>query len=192
MTKPNLAFRSHVPPVTNVWNREYAVQRLTGELALARQECGYRFSILLVQLEGFGTAGRERLGFASGNDLAPRVFSVLTQGLRDNEVCCHLAGDEFLLILPHRGELECRELAGILRLAWSPKPGTREVGIVLRVGWATSSAEGSTIEEMFAAADESLADRDRRESQPPVLAGLSLGGQAASLVAQRQVPVGRS
>jgi len=164
------ALRSNVPPLSKVWNRDYAVHRLTAELARARQLPGYTFSILLVQLDGLSLARQDRLGFALAADIGPQVFSVLTDGLLDSDACCHLANDEFLLILPERTKAESRALAARLREKWSSRPDSREATVALRAGWASSPANGSSVEQLFAAADECLArGRDDQDWDPALV-----------------------
>jgi diguanylate cyclase (GGDEF)-like protein len=192
MPNPNLAFRSSVPPLTKVWNREHAMLRLTAELELARQTPGYLFSILLIQLEGFRMAGQDRLGFASASDMAPRVFAVLTGDLRENETCCHLADDEFLLILPHRREAECRDLAGLLKAKWAASAGARESTIKLRAGWASSAGQESSIEKLFGTADESLARAWANESRAHLLDGSAFETTAVRAAAAARTLEGNS
>jgi diguanylate cyclase (GGDEF)-like protein len=194
MTISNVAFQLPVAPVAplaKVWNREYAIQRLAAELASARQQPN-GFSILLIQFDGLSMARRERLGFALSGDLGPRVFALLTRGLRGNDACCHMADDEFLLILPGRTEVECSEFADLLKRDWAVSTRERETTVELRAGWATANSEKSTIAELFATADEVKARTYRAGTAEAPLPDVTLDKRAPNAAAHRQPFVARS
>lgn len=53
-------------------------------------------------------------------------------------------------------EPECQNLVERLSRRWALMEGTRDAGIDVSIGSASSSAQRSTIEGMFAAADEAM------------------------------------
>ena len=185
MTNLSLVFHQEVAPPTKLWNRDYAAERLTLELTRARSQADYRFSILLIRVEGLSAAGH-RLGSSSDTNVWRQVTTLLTQDLRDGEVCCRLASDEFLLIIPKRTDAECAALVELLRSGWAPLPGSREAAVQMSIGLASSRASASTIQGLFAAVDEALdADRARKRSAP--LAGVSNGAFIPQFVVEHGV-----
>jgi diguanylate cyclase (GGDEF)-like protein len=142
-------------PVPTLQNRAYATARLKEELERASGQVNYEFSILLVQFEGL-TDITGRLGHAPTDDVWQLAIGVLTQDLRKQDLCCRLGSDDFLLILPSASLAEARALVQRLHDRWQPKAGTREAGIVLNAGCASYPGHGTTVEALFAAADESL------------------------------------
>jgi diguanylate cyclase (GGDEF)-like protein len=154
--------RQDRPSVAKPWNRDHAVERLAAELERARAEHGYQCSILLIQFDGMGRA-TNRLGYASADNVVQRVQSMLMQELSTNDICCRLGGDEFLLILPAKGEQECRDWVERLHHRWSA--ANDSATIELGVGYASSPVHGFTSEALFAAADENMyADKQRAQS----------------------------
>jgi diguanylate cyclase (GGDEF)-like protein len=151
---------------TKPWNRDHAVERLAAELDRARTELGYQCSILLVQFDGMGRV-TNRLGYASADNVVQRVQSLLMRDLGADDVCCRLGGDEFLLILPAKGEKECRDWVDQLHHRWSAANDSATID--LGVGYASSPIHGFTSEALFAAADENMyADKQRGQSFPGV------------------------
>lgn len=142
-------------PAPALQNRAYATRRLAEEIERAKREALYEFSILLVQFDGL-TEITGRLGHAPTDDIWQVAVNALAQDLKPQDLCCRLGGDEFLLILPSASRTEATALVERLRLRWQPKSGSREAGIVLNVGTASYPVEGTTVQALFAAADESL------------------------------------
>jgi diguanylate cyclase (GGDEF)-like protein len=151
-------------PLLKLWNRTHGTDRLAIEMARARQDANHEFSVLLVEFEGLSDV-TDRLGHASGQDVWRRVLGVLTHDLSARDLCCRLSGDEFLLILSARGQAECNDVLENIRRRWTPGAGSREASVEVNIGIASYPAHGSTIEELFGAADESLdANKLRNES----------------------------
>lgn len=142
-------------PVPTVQNRTYATARLAEELERAKTSAHYEFAILLVQFEGLSEI-TGRLGHAPTDDVWQLAVNVLVQDLRPQDLCCRLGGDEFLLVLPSASPAEASVLVERLHQRWQPKNGTREAGIALYAGSASYPGHGTTVEALFAAADESL------------------------------------
>lgn len=164
MTAPSpIQWGEQSPTATpnKLWNRAHATQRLVEELNHARSDKKFEFSVLLVEFAGLSEI-TDRLGYSSADGVWGQVLGALNEDLNSNDLCCRLGGDEFLLILPGKGALECQFLVERLR-RWSPRVGSREAAIVLNIGIASCPAQG-TIESLLAVADESSqADRDRNE-----------------------------
>lgn len=143
------------PKRGKVGTRHLAIQQLALELVRAQNDNGYQFSILMVEFDGLSLVV-DHLGDASGHDVLQMVTGVLTKDLGGHDLCCRLGGDEFLLIFPTKGEPECLAFAERLRRAWVPGASTREADIDVSIGFASSHGQGSTIQKLFAAADEAM------------------------------------
>lgn len=154
MTRLTTTYREERPP-QKLWNRTHATERLVVEMTRAQQDANHEFSILLVEFDGLSDI-TDRLGDASGQDVWRRVLGVLIQDLSAQDLCCRLGGDEFLLILPAKGQPECAEVLEHIRGRWTPGAGTREASVEVNVGIASYPANGATVEALFGAADESL------------------------------------
>jgi diguanylate cyclase (GGDEF)-like protein len=142
-------------PVPTVQNRAYATARLAEEIDRAKREPNYEFSILLVQFEGLMDI-TGRLGHAPTDDVWQLAINVLSHDLKPQDLCCRLGSDDFLVVLPAASAAEAAVLVERLRLRWQPKRGSREAGILLNAGCASYPGNGTTVEALFAAADQSL------------------------------------
>lgn len=171
MTNLRLSHPEHSPGLARPWNRGHAADRLDLEIGRARCESGYRFSILLVQFDGLSRA-TYRLGRASTDGAWRRVLGVLTENLGANDLCCRLGRDEFLLILPDRTRSECRVLGERLRQRWTSTRSALEATLEVSIGIASYPEQGSTVEALFGAVDETMsADKARNQlprfARPP-------------------------
>ena len=146
-------------PAAKHLDRGDAFKRLDDEVARAERETSYRFSILLVEFDGLSDTA-DRLGYVAEGDVWRRAMRFLGQDLTAQDLCCRLSSDEFLLILSGKDRADAIELTDRLRDRWNPAPGSRDAGIQVSVGMASYRAQGSTVEDLLCAADETLhADR---------------------------------
>jgi GGDEF domain-containing protein len=93
---------AHQHALTGLWNRRYADVRLAEEIGRARGVPGYRFSVLVADVDDLKGVN-DRHGHAAGDQALRWVAGFLSQGLRSDDVCCRVGGDEFLVILPACG-----------------------------------------------------------------------------------------
>ncbi len=156
---PSAAQTEKNRPAARHLDRGDAIKRLDDELSRAEREPSHRFSILLVEFDGL-TDTADRLGYAAEGDVWRRALRFLVQDLTAQDLCCRLSSDEFLLILSGKDCSDAIELTDRLRDRWNPAPGSRDAGIQVSVGMASYRAQGSTVEDLLCAADETLhADR---------------------------------
>jgi diguanylate cyclase (GGDEF)-like protein len=150
LVQANRALRA---PAATFWDRSYATNRLAEEVRRAEGDGNYEFSILLVAFEGLRHL-TGRLGYASEDGTWRRVLALLTQDLRQGDLCSRLGEDEFLLILPGRGEAACKEVADHLFRRWSPAPGAREAAMEMSIGIASYPGNACTTEQLIGVANE--------------------------------------
>ena len=99
---------AHQDPLTELWNRRYADERLAEEMTRAQEEDGYRFSLVVADVNDLKRINDQQ-GHAAGDQALRWVARFLAGALRADDVCCRIGGDEFLLILPGTGAEECRD-----------------------------------------------------------------------------------
>src|SRR5580704_6398162 len=90
---------AHQDALTGLWNRRYADVRLAEEMGRASSVPGYRFSVVVAAVEDLKGIN-DRHGHAAGDQALKWMASFLGHGLRADDVCCRIGGDEFLVILP--------------------------------------------------------------------------------------------
>ena len=164
---------AHQDPLTGIWNRRYADVRLAEEMERAARVSGYRFSVLIADVDDLKGIN-DRRGHAAGDQALRWVAGFLSQGLRSDDVCCRLGGDEFLLILPGCGVDECRRFVKRLRARWQVEAQARERAgaraVTVSLGAASYPADGATPEALCAVADGAMYEEKRRGA-PSSLSG---------------------
>lgn len=152
----------NTPLLAKLSSRGQGLERFAAEVERGQRESNHLFSVLLVQFDGLSRL-TDRVGRASDNNVWRQVLDILTGDLTP-DLCARLGGDDFLLILPGRGESECGALVDRLRRRWAAAANMREAMIEMSVGIALYPAHGTTVRELFAAADEAMqADKDRNQ-----------------------------
>ncbi|MEO5374303.1 MAG: EAL domain-containing protein [Alphaproteobacteria bacterium] len=84
--------------LTGLPNRAFFFERLGQELGDARQE-GHDVGLMFIDLDGF-KAINDTLGHACGDLLLKETAHRLGHCVREGDVACRLAGDEFTVIMP--------------------------------------------------------------------------------------------
>ena len=149
---------------TKQWTRIHATKRLEEEVERANADPSYYFSILLIEFDGLGDTA-DRLGYAAEEDVWRRALGFLAQDMTAQDMCCRLSGDEFLLILPGKNRDTACDAMERLKRRWKPASVSLDPRLQVSIGTASYSAtQGSTVEQLLRAADETLhADRERNE-----------------------------
>jgi diguanylate cyclase (GGDEF)-like protein len=89
---------SMLDPLTGLYNRRFAEQRLAAEVART-QRMGHPLALVLLDLKNFGLIN-ERLGREAG-DQALREFSArISSVIRGSDLAVRLEADKFMMILP--------------------------------------------------------------------------------------------
>jgi hemerythrin len=84
--------------LTGLPNLPYALNRLTSELALAK-EFGHPLSVAIFAADGFKKAN-DTYGHAAGDDIIMAVGVLLRMCFRPYDVVCHVGVEEFIVICP--------------------------------------------------------------------------------------------
>ena len=88
------------------------LQRALIEAAAGKQPV----SLIMLDMNVFSRVNRE-YGHAEGDRLLQVLTQLMLLNLRPHDLLCRLAGDRFVVILPHTGEREAQVLAGELEQA---------------------------------------------------------------------------
>jgi diguanylate cyclase (GGDEF)-like protein len=91
----NAALHDHL---TGLPNRMLLADRLQQAGLRAARQSGYRFAVLLLDLDGF-KAVNDSLGHAAGDQLLIEVARRLTHQLRKSDTAARLGGDEFVVLI---------------------------------------------------------------------------------------------
>ena len=164
MAKLSLANYSSPPAVKKIWNREYAAQRLAGELERLDQDSTYRFAVVMVEVAGFSHSLGNRLGCATTNEIWPQVLAFLTDDLGPEGICSRLGEEEFLLILPGADAEKANTVADLLRRRWA-ETTSGKVPLDVTVAAAAWVTKGGTIQAVFAVVDHAMDEEKQRKSE---------------------------
>jgi len=144
-------------PLTGLAN----YRRLTDTLDTEIKRCGRTarsFAILLLDMDGL-KAINDAHGHAAGSRALERVAKILRNHCRTTDTAARYGGDEFVVVLPESGSEAARQVAQ--RISEEAKSDKEEPSISVSVGAATFPEDGTTIDELMAAADRALY-RDKR------------------------------
>lgn len=145
-------------PLTGLFNRRYMEETLDREISRAKRR-GCALAVSMVDIDGFKSIN-DTYGHVLGDGILVSVAKHLSGGVRASDVACRFGGDEFFLILP-----ECT-MEEALRRADAMRRGTEEMAfhpsdarserVTLSFGVAAFPENGSSREELLAAADKAL------------------------------------
>jgi diguanylate cyclase (GGDEF)-like protein len=181
---------AHQDPLTELWNRRYADERLAEEMLRAEDDAGYRFSLVLADVNDLKRINDER-GHAAGDQALKWVARFLAGALRADDVCCRLGGDEFLLILPDAGAEECREFVKRLRAEWRHESRAHHHAVAVSLGTASYPTHGATVEALCAVADAAMYEEKRRSMGRGRLVPEAAGEEPANGAGAQRRALGR-
>ena len=101
--------------LTGLPNLQYAMNRLTAEIAAARH-FGQPLGVAIFAAEGF-KAVNEAQGHAAGDEIIMSLGVLLRMAFRQHDVVCHVGVEEFLVICPLTGHAEVVKLLDRVRAA---------------------------------------------------------------------------
>lgn len=158
-----------VDPLTGLYNRRFAEQRLAAEVARSERR-GHPLTVLTLDLNNFKEIN-DTYGHPAGDQVLQEFASRLNKVIRGSDLAVRLGGDEFLVVLP---ECTLEQLKLVLdrlnsfELDWQGK----KIPVTFSAGWRDYQ-KGDRPEEMLARADEALYEGKRASKKtvaPPPIA----------------------
>ena len=146
-----------VDPLTGLYNRRFAEQRLAAEVARSERR-GHPLTVLTLDLNNFKEIN-DTYGHPAGDQVLQEFASRLNKVIRGSDLAVRLGGDEFLVLLP---ECTLEQLKLVLdrlnsfELDWQGK----KIPVTFSAGWRDYQ-KGDRPEEMLARADEALYEGKR-------------------------------
>ena len=156
-------------PLTGLPNVRALVSHAAQELARSQRD-ETPMAVLLVDLDGF-KAINDSYGHAAGDVALRQVGQCVQHGVRVYDTCARYGGDEFVAVLPNCDIVDAQRKAAALEaavaaLAFQPK--AELVPLKISVGVAAFPEDGSTFEELLAAADARMfADKETHPDREP-------------------------
>jgi len=156
-----------VDPLTGLYNRRFAEQRLAAEVARSERK-GHPLTILTLDLNNFKEIN-DTFGHPAGDLVLQKFAAHLNNVIRGGDLAVRLGGDEFLVLLPECTSQQLKLVLGrlgSLKVDWHGQ----EIPITFSAGWKQYEM-GERPDEMLARADEVLYDRKRAGKKTQPLAG---------------------
>jgi len=150
-----------IDPLTGLYNRRFAEQRLNSEVARSSRRA-HPLCILLLDLNDFKQINDVH-GHPAGDLVLQEFGARVNKAIRGSDLAVRLGGDEFLVILP---DCEEEQLQCVLARLADINVNWQGVSIPVKfgVGWKAYEA-GATPEQMLAEADELLYARKRADKE---------------------------
>ncbi|PYU83533.1 MAG: hypothetical protein DMG51_12000 [Acidobacteria bacterium] len=146
-----------VDPLTGLYNRRFAEQRLAAEVARSERK-GHPLTVLTVDLNNFKQIN-DTYGHPAGDQVLLEFAARLNHVIRGSDLAVRLGGDEFLVLLPEC-TLEQLQLVlgrlGSLEVNWQGQ----KIPVSFSAGWKEYEM-GDRPEELLACADQALYARKR-------------------------------
>jgi diguanylate cyclase (GGDEF)-like protein len=154
-----------VDPLTGLYNRRFAEQRLAAEVSRSERK-GHPLTILTLDLNSFKHIN-DTYGHPAGDLVLQQFAARLNNVIRGGDLAVRLGGDEFLVLLPECTSQQLQLVLGrlgSLEVDWQGQ----HIPITFSAGWKQYEL-GELPEEMLARADEVLYARKRagEKMQPP-------------------------
>jgi diguanylate cyclase (GGDEF)-like protein len=154
-----------VDPLTGLYNRRFAEQRLAAEVARSERK-GHPLSVLTLDLNNFKHIN-DTYGHPAGDHVLLEFATRLNSVVRGSDLAVRLGGDEFLVLLPEC-TLEQLQLVlvrfGSLEVNWKGQ----KIPVTFSAGWKQYEM-GERPEQLLARADEALyaTKRAYKKTQSP-------------------------
>jgi len=151
-----------IDPLTGLYNRRFAEQRLAAEVARSERR-GHPLTVLALDLNNFKEIN-DTYGHPAGDQVLQEFASRLNKVIRGSDLAVRLGGDEFLVVLP---ECTLDQLKLVLKrlnsfeLDWQGQ----KIPVTFSAGWKDYEM-GDRPEELLARADEALYTSKRATKKP--------------------------
>lgn len=148
-----LKYLTVTDPLTHLYNYRHFLKTLDYEIK--RFRCFHRpLALLIMDIDDFREYN-ENLGIPEGDSLLQKVGEILNANLREVDIICRYASDEFVVILPEAGILEAKAVAEKIRMSVADLNLKKKITLSLGV---VSSVENMDRHDLILKADTALSE----------------------------------
>ena len=146
-----------IDPLTGLYNRRFAQQRLAAEVSRSERK-GHSLTVITLDLNDFKQIN-DTHGHAAGDHVLQKFALRLNKVIRGSDLAVRLGGDEFLVLLPEC-TLEQVQIVlgrlGSIEVEWQGK----QIPVTFSAGWRQFQI-GDSPDELLEKADQALYARKR-------------------------------
>jgi len=159
-----LRTQAMIDPLTGLYNRRFAEQRLAAEVARS-ERAGHPLGVLMLDISNFKQIN-ETYTRAAGDQVLQGFATRLSRVIRGSDLAVRLDGDEFLILLPDCTADQLKRVMGRLspvQVEWNGQ----KIPVTFAAAWKQYEL-GERSEEFLARAEQALASAKRTNSTPHV------------------------
>jgi diguanylate cyclase (GGDEF)-like protein len=152
-----LATTARTDPLTGLANRRAFEEALHDRLGASPAD---PFAVMMLDVDQLKRVN-DQLGHSAGDAVLKRVASVLGDRLREQDIVTRWGGDEFVLLLPGMDQVGATSMARRISGTLLERNG-HHGPISVSIGIAAFPSDGTTADELLAAADRSMYQAKRQ------------------------------
>jgi len=144
-------------PLTGIYNRNYFDKSLEQQVSLARRHDN-ELSIVFLDVDNFKDVN-DSFGHHAGDKTLQIICRVVSKQKRQTDIFARFGGEEFILLLPHTGNIEALILAERIR----EKIGQQVISsngdsfsVTISGGIASFPVNGQSVDDLLLCADSAL------------------------------------
>jgi diguanylate cyclase (GGDEF)-like protein len=166
----NLRNLSMIDPLTGLYNRRFAEQRLAAEVSRS-ERMGHPLALVMLDLKNFKQLNE--VSTRETGDQALKAFATrLSRVIRGSDLAVRLDGDKFMILLPECAADQLQRVFGRLspfEVDWNGQ----KIPVTFTAAWKQYQL-GESAEEFLARVDQGLAGAKKAGSKAPYFETLSL------------------
>ncbi len=160
--KDKLQEQSVRDPLTGLFNRRYMLSFFEQQIQKVEKDNGadWPIGVILFDVDRFKSFN-DRFGHHVGDQVLVELSALLNRHVRGDDVACRYGGEEFLLILPGAGPIQCAKRAESIRVNVSESLHTRlsvqiNEAITISGGVSYYPANGKKPQDLLEHADSQM------------------------------------
>lgn len=151
-------YLSYHDQLTGLYNRRFYEE----ELSRLDTKENLPITLVLADVNGLKLTN-DAFGHLAGDQLLIRISAILSEKCRKGDVIARIGGDEFILLMPKSGREEADDVVLQIKKALAAESSDSSV-LSVSFGYATKSAEGQDMEDIFVEAENTMYQHKLNES----------------------------
>jgi diguanylate cyclase (GGDEF)-like protein len=177
-----------IDDLTRLCNRRFIYKNMP-EIISQDEAFSKRTSLFMIDVDKFKKVN-DTFGHLAGDDLLVKLANVIKRTVAEEGIVARYGGDEFLILLPGKDEVQAREFSQAIlqntsRFKWSIK-GKDFAGQDISIGIAVYPKDAATLPELIDCADQALYAA-KKSSETKIFSYRSVGNEIKSQTILRKM-----